>query len=66
VIDPQFELLWRKIAESYQMVAADASKTIEFEHEKWRVRVERGSWSWQVVITVNDDVKPKPPTLIKP
>jgi hypothetical protein len=65
MINPTFEILWKQIAEAYQQVANSADRTIEFEHDKYRVKV----WDNQdgaVHVLVWEDNKPDPPTLIAP
>jgi hypothetical protein len=69
MIDPTHEILWKKVGEAYAQVVNNAERTVEFEHDKYRVQVYHGGPEGElsnIVIVVNDDVPVKPPTLIAP
>jgi hypothetical protein len=68
MIDPTFELLWKQIAEAYQQVANNATRNINFEHDKYSVMIVRTPIKDgdAIMITITDDREPDPPTLIAP
>jgi hypothetical protein len=66
MIDPTYELLWKKVGEAYAQVDSNAERTIEFEHDKYRVLVGHHPQGKAVVVTIWDDVPVTPPTLIAP
>ena len=66
MIDPTFELLWRKIAESYVQVAQNPERVVAFEHDIYHVEVGSSLERTGVVVYINDDVEVKSPTLIAP
>jgi hypothetical protein len=65
VIDPTFELLWKKVGEAYRQVAANRDRTIEFEHDKYRV-VIHDTGEGGIVAQIWDDGQPTEPKLIAP
>jgi hypothetical protein len=68
LLDSDFELFWRKIAEAYNIVSANGSQ-VELEHGIYRVTVALdpdGMPDPPIKIMIYADVDVTPPTLIAP